>query len=523
MCNKARREIGPCVVRSGARKLLYSTQHALFWGGVLLIVSFSSIKTAPGIPAILAALTTAILIGSCATPEPAAVRPELRPPGETPLEPEPAEPAISREEVVSQAYSSIGLLVSAGDAEEAIAEYEKAQLENPDEPATRILLSNLYLFAGRLEEAKSILDSILEIEPSNADALYSRALIAGAEGATEEGRELLERLVETHPDHAEGWAALGELHLENRRYDDAASAFESSLASDKDNFVALIGLGNLHLRRDRPEEAEKTLTRAIEVSPDYAFAYSDRGRARAIQQNLAAAEEDMSTAIDLEPSYSWNYFDRGRIRLERRRFEEAVSDFTTAIEIDPNVFMSYIYRARAFVAMEHYGVALQDYETAMAMRPDYSPAYGPLGALYVIDGRPLDAAKWFRSAWDENRRRSWFSLLATLALREGGRDEEARQFLEEAAAELPRDSLYYEMAKFLLRPHYDARIRQLLQNEQNELLQGQLYFYLGWQYELNGSPASARAAYSTALDAGDAGLLEMMLAEERLSALGGGD
>lgn len=475
--------------------------------------------------AVLAALAAAAVLGACATqPATTEVVGDVAAVPEQPPEVEPQipEPPISREEIVSQAYSSIGMLVSVGDAEEAIAAYEEAQLAQPDEPGTRILLANLYMFAGRLQEATEILDSILEIEPANPDALYARALIAGAEGESAVQRALLERLVQSHPDHADGHAALGELYLEERDYDDAMEAFESSLQNDDENFVALIGLGNLHLREDRPEEAEEVLSKAIEISPDYAFAYSDRGKARAIQQELALAEEDMSTAIALEPAFSWNYYDRGRVRLERRRFEEAVSDFTTAIEIDPSVFMSYVYRARAFMGLDRYTLALRDYETALAMRPDYAPGYGPIATLYVIDGRPGEAATRFRQAFEEDTRRSWFALLTTLALREAGRNEEAQEFLEDAVREFPRESLYYEMARFLFRPTYDAQIRQLIRAEDNKLLQSQLYFYLGWQYELNGNPASARAAYSTALDVGDVGLAEITLAEARLDALAEG-
>jgi tetratricopeptide (TPR) repeat protein len=439
------------------------------------------------------------------------------------MEPQPVDPAISREEIVDDAYAGIGALVAVGDAEEAIAAYEKAQLENPDDPKTRVLLSNLYLFAGRLDEAKAILDGILEIEPNRPDALLARAQIAGAQGEQDLRLDLLQRLVEAHPTHAEGHAALGEAYLEERRFDEARESFEASLSTDEDNFVALIGLGNLHLRQDRPERAERALTQAIKISPEYAFAYADRGKARAVQQNLQGAEADMDVAIDLEPSYSWNYFDRGRVRLERARFAEAIDDFTIAIELDPSVFMSYVYRARAFAGLKQTAPAIQDYETALSMRPDYEPAYAPLGVLYVISDQPRRAARKFQQAYDYESRAVWYALLAALSLKEAGSEQEAERYLERVSPEFPRDSLYYETAKFLLRPNYDGRVRELILKEENDVLRSQLLFYLGWQYELNGNPSSARAAYLETLDADASGLAEQRLAEVRLENLSGGD
>ena len=427
-----------------------------------------------------------------------------------------------------EAYERISVAVSLGHPDEAIAAYEAAHLEDPNAPETRVLLANLHLIAGDAVAATEILGSVLTDDPANGDALFSQALIAGSTGDTDRERELLERAVEADPRHSGARAALGEIYLEERRYGDAEEAFESSLSTDEDNIVALIGLGNLKLRTEEPEQADAILTRAIEVAPDYDFAYADRSRAKAMQYELDAAENDLSRAIEIDADFPWHFYDRGIVRLEKNDYDGAVEDFDAFLQDEPGIFLGYVHRARGYVGLDQREAAVNDFRRALELRPDYAPGYRPYAMILFESERYERAGEYFSRAWSATHpndpKDHGLVMLAALSWKLADDREQAKAFIAEAAAELPQDSLYYEMARYYMRAPQarfglDSRILGAIEDEQDRALRLRMKFFLAGQYEVDDRRNSAIALYQEVLETNLLGIPEIRLAEARYDAL----
>lgn len=437
--------------------------------------------------------------------------PDEAPPEEVGVPPEEErEPALS----VPEAYDAISLSVQAGDPDAAIAAYESAAVENPDDPATRVLLANLFLIAGEVEQAGAILDGVLIEEPENTDALFLVSLIRGLEGRVEAQRELLERILQIDPDEARARSSLAELLLQERSYSAAAANFEEAIASEPENLVARVGLGNVYLRQDRFEEAEAQLTAAIEIAPDYSFAYSDRARARAQQFELSGAESDLSQAIELDPDFYWHYIDRGRVRLEQRGFARAEADFARAIELNDERFIGFALRGRARDAQDEIESALSDYQETLRRRPDYYPVYAPVGIIsYMLEDYET-AFDFMDAAYNEERpQRITYGLLAAISLKSAGQDARAEEYAEALIAEVARGDLAYQVLRYYLQPANEAFVLNEVQRSDQRVVQGQMYFYVGAQLELLGRVRTAQSAYLQAED-----LLQPVFPERRLAS-----
>ena len=424
---------------------------------------------------------------------------------------------------VDDTYDAISLSVRAGRPEDALAAYLEAELASPEEPRTLLLLANLYLIAGALEEADSVLQAILSDDPENVDAVYMRSLVAAATGDRESQRAALERVLELDAGEPRALASLGEIHLADGELEAARQAFSMALEREPTDVVARMGLGNVHLRREEYAAAEEQFTQVIGHDADYAFSYSDRALARALQRKFSGAESDLTEAIRLDPEFPWHYIDRGRVRLEQRRFSDAAADFTTAIELDGQSFIGYVLRARAYDAMDQYEPALRDYARAVELRPDYHPAYAPLATLLYMGGRSLEAATWYRKAHQVDTRRLDFALLAALSLKTGGRPADATSWLNQELAQFPRESLYYQMARYYLLPTNDGYMLAEIGRERDDRVKGQMYFYLGAQLELLGRTSTAQASFLEAEDALPPGFLERRLASWHLERYRAGD
>ena len=439
--------------------------------------------------AVALVVTMILSTAGCASAPPPAV--DQRPDGiQTMPAEEPAEPVLT----IDESYQAISYAVQAGDPQAAIAAYEAARVEDPADPGTRVLLANLYLIAGAIADAESLLGEVLNDDPDNPDALFLLSLAAAANGDRDRQGVILQDLLRVDPDNAKALAALGELQLQDRQYDQAEDSFAAALAREDNNLVARMGLANVLLRKDEFEAAERELSAVIAAEPDYPYAYADRARARALQRNLTGAASDLTAAIDRDPEYSWHFIDRGRVYLEQRRFREAQEDFSAAIALDSDQFISFILRARARDALGLIDDALADYATGVGMRPDYYPAYAPYATLLYMARSFDSSAAYYRKAFAADGRRLEYILTATLALKAAGKAAAANDWLTENLSKLPRDTVYYSVARYYLTPSTEGSTMATIGAERNDTVKGQMYFYLGAQLALLGRDATAQAA-----------------------------
>ncbi|MEE8441182.1 MAG: tetratricopeptide repeat protein [Spirochaetia bacterium] len=417
---------------------------------------------------------------------------------------------------IDDAYEAITLSVQAGDPAGAIAAYEEAEIENPDDPGTRALLANLYLIAGAVGEADALLREVLDEEPDNTEALFLSSLVAAATGDGDRQVTILQDLLVIDPLNSRALASIGELQLQDREYEAAATSCAAAL-EEEENLVARMGLANVYLRQEEYEAAEAELSVVIDQNPDYPFSYADRARARAMQHELGAAAADLSVAIELDPDYQWHFLDRGRVYLERGQFEAAEADFSAAIALDDTQFITYVLRGRARDALGESDDALADYEAGLAMRPDYYPAYVSTATLLYTVGRAAEAAFYYQEAFQTDQRRLDYILMAALALKSAGHDDAAERWLTESLSHFSRDTVFYSMARYYLLPTNDGYVLGEIGREQNVTVRGQMYFYLGAQLLLLDRHMTAQAALLEAESSLPPGFLERRLATWHLN------
>ena len=417
-------------------------------------------------------------------------------PSEQPVEPPAEVPVLTVIEQIPEeedVYAKLSAAMVVGDVEEAIAEFEEAYTEDPEDEETRVLYSNLLLAAGEIEAALEVLEDVLVEQPDNTDALYNLALIEGLLGNEEEQEGILLKALGIDSDHAPAHASLGEIRLRNDMFGPARESFEKSLALEPDNVVALMGYGNVLLRTAEPEGAAEQFDSVIEQVPDYVFAYVDRSRSMMELGDYAAAEADMSAAIELDREYYWHYVDRGRVRLlGTNDTRGALDDFNRAITIDPDYFYAYIYRGGILDQLDARAEAIGDYIRVLDDRPDYYYIYAPLAVLLYMEQRWGEAEVYFRKAHDFEKREHFFPLLVALAMQWDGRVTEMKAYVQTARAALPRESLQYRVARLFLDPGSDGLVAGEISREDDLDVKLQALFVLASHYLIIGQPVLAQ-------------------------------
>ncbi|MBX2853455.1 MAG: tetratricopeptide repeat protein [Rhodobacteraceae bacterium] len=98
-------------------------------------------------------------------------------------------------------------------------------------------------------------------------ALMDRAMDRRRWYAFQEAREVLDQIVEQAPDYAEGWNQRAFILFLQENYDESLDDIERVLALEPKHFGALAGKARILMRQGRMELGQKALRQAVDIHP----------------------------------------------------------------------------------------------------------------------------------------------------------------------------------------------------------------------------------------------------------------
>ena len=224
-------------------------------------------------------------------------------------------------------------------------------------PAVLTELAGIALLEGDLQEAESLLTSVIAEEPNHERGLCLLIMLIVDGHSEEEMDVLLERLKAIHEPGTETLVTLAYLAEEDRDYDSARLYFKSLGLLPGQRALALRKLILLDVKAGRRDNLEKYATELL----------------------------------------VWDAHDRvanfmlGNIHLNRGEFPKAEGNFRVSIETQPT---TGAYRGLAWLLIqrEEYEEALENSQKALDINKTYGPAWGIRGLALMNLGR-LDEAK----------------------------------------------------------------------------------------------------------------------------------
>ena len=183
------------------------------------------------------------------------------------------------------------VLMSQNRSEEAIPLLQRLSAETPDAIDIRLFLGHALFQHGRIDECRSICETLVAECPDSPYASVGRAHLALAEGAYAEAVRHLAAGRGSWGMIATLDAVVGEAYLRMARYQEAAAAFRSAVATDPDLAAAHEGLARALLAIGNHEEAAESALDAIRLRYDQPGAHETLARAlRALGRKKEAAE-----------------------------------------------------------------------------------------------------------------------------------------------------------------------------------------------------------------------------------------
>jgi len=171
-----------------------------------------------------------------------------------------------------------------GRHEEAISEYERALVGNPDPGVVLVDMGNAYRAMGDYARSVEYYEKALALDEAGLAANLGMGTTLEAMGKTAEALAHYERALEADPTYAPAVHAKAALLMRLGRNEESARLLEAALTSGADDPLLLSDMGLYYLRTARLDSAVVYLERALEAAPalltargNLAVAYERKG------------------------------------------------------------------------------------------------------------------------------------------------------------------------------------------------------------------------------------------------------
>ncbi len=219
---------------------------------------------------------------------------------------------------------------------EAQEEIEKSLRQNPDQPALKITLADLYLKQGRLASAKIILEEILTVDPQNERALSLLGDVFLKEQKPQEAWQYYHQAFLRTPREyflLQMVRALKKMH----RYEEALLELDKVLVTKPQHLTFLKEKALILTRLKRYDQALAIYEKLKELTPADNFVQKEIMRLRSQQKPQSQVLQDLQMVVRMESKkddaqmhglLAQKLKDAGLIR-------EAIAEYKIAATLDP--------------------------------------------------------------------------------------------------------------------------------------------------------------------------------------------
>ncbi len=190
--------------------------------------------------------------------------------------------------------------------------------------------------AGKLQQAETLYNQILQVQPQFHMAWFQLGLIAVSVNKMDMAAQMIAKASECRPVEMTYHRALTEIYRRLGDLDKALHHGRQATKKGENDADSFYNYG-LALADDKKfEEAIEAYKQAVTLNPQYGLAYNNLGSAHENIDNLDYAFDAYKRAVEINPKHSEAQHNLGAILNQRGQNEEARECYIKAIEANPN-------------------------------------------------------------------------------------------------------------------------------------------------------------------------------------------
>jgi len=314
-----------------------------------------------------------------------------------------AEQVLSKATLINAELPSINrnharLLLNQGKAAEALQTLQTGFQPSTNDPEDWFMLA-VCLGANKKDaEALPLIEKVLHVIPSYAEAFANRAGIRlranDIAGAIKDAQACVS--IKPHLTHI--WALLGHLYHQTNNITGAIEALKKAHELEPSNINHIINLGEFLRQSAKFTEAIFYLEQATKLAPTEIYAWTNLGQSLQQDKQLDKARIAYGKALAINPKSAETWSNLGTIAIYTQDWAAAEHSFKQAIVINPNMAELYDNLGTAQQKLNQLEDAEASYKQAIVLKPDYAEAHSNLGLTLQALGKLDEAESSFINA-----------------------------------------------------------------------------------------------------------------------------
>lgn len=193
-----------------------------------------------------------------------------------------------------------------------------------------------------------------------------------------------------------------------RNLSNAERAYRRALALDRGNPLIEAQLAALLCRLEaqfpapgRRQEIRRLAERAVERAPDYPMPWLARTKLSLLENKPVEAEQAARETIELDRDFDRGYSMLGEALINQGKLEEGLAEIRHGVEVGKGYLRARLVLAAKLQNASRYDEAAVEFRKVLDFDPDHPTALENLGAIYLINGRYLDAIPYIRKVIEQ--------------------------------------------------------------------------------------------------------------------------
>ena len=265
------------------------------------------------------------------------------------------------------AWNNLGnALADNGEADPAIAAYEKALALHPVFPDAESNLGNALVARSQLAEAVFHLQKAVEEEPQLAKFHFNYGVGLAAQHRLDEAAAQYEKALKLRPSMAEVRNNLASVFYQQQKFGAALQQAQWAMQINPALAEPHLNAGRTLGALGRTDEAEREFETCLQMRPQNASAQFEFGTMLAMHGNLAAALPHFQDVVRLKPDEAAGHCNLGNTLAGLKRFPEAVAEFRAAVRLQPqdpqnqnNLATALLEQGNLDEAIDHYSISIK--------------------------------------------------------------------------------------------------------------------------------------------------------------------
>jgi tetratricopeptide (TPR) repeat protein len=220
-----------------------------------------------------------------------------------------------------------------GRLQEAQSLYQQALALDPHHAPSLHYLGVLAMQAGRADTAVELIGRAIALEARNPESHYNIALALRALGRMDEVIAHCRRAVALKPDYADAHLNLGNALKQEGKLDEAAASYRRLAHLRRDSADAHFNLANVLVEQNKPKDAIAAYERTLALKPDHAQALNNLGTVLLNSGRGSEAVGCFQRAVRDCPELTESYINLAAALLALRQVYDACGVINRAFEI----------------------------------------------------------------------------------------------------------------------------------------------------------------------------------------------